>query len=367
MKLSLALVASTLAVAAAAPAAAPAPEGDLFGGKVHFGHAFGVNAAEFNERDSVPVERAAPEGVHMARDFPPHLRGAKWFVDPVGRHAPHAVPCPDKARSRSGLAPSWFPGPLGSLLSRLGLNRPGRASPMGFERLGGHHGPGPVIIDLGAPEQLHSRPRPHRPDIVPVLEGGVVRILPVVNNAGGVQPAAPLLNDADTEHHHGHSVYHHHGHTHGHAGHHGVAVHHGYQGHYGGRHPEAHATLDAMLYKWDMFRTRLGKGLTDLPVPIRSFVIGALVGAVLQVLFSLIFLGIRLGCRGGSCRERRAARRAARQERRAARRAAKEARRASKSTKSARDEKAAEAGFTIDDEVLPSYAEGETDRLVNTA
>ncbi|KAL1407280.1 hypothetical protein Q8F55_006701 [Vanrija albida] len=356
MKLSLILVASTLAVAAAAPAAAPEPEEELWF-KPHFGHAFGVNAAANSERDSVPVERAAPEGAHMARrNLDERWGNAKWFVDPVGRHAP--FPCPDKARSH--LPSRWIPGPLGALLSRLGLHRPGRDSPMGYERIGGHHG-APVIIEL-RPEQLHGRPRPNG-----------VNIHHVGHNAGGFQPQVQPLNKDGSGHHYGHG---HHAHAHHHDGHrvhvepypgghpHLVGVAHSRKPYYAGSHPQAHAALDAMLYKWDMFRVRLGKGLTDLPVPIRSFVIGALVGAVLQVLFSLIFLAIRLGCRDGSCRERRAARRAARQERRAARRAAKEAKRASKAV---RDDKAAEAGFAIDEEVLPSYAEGETDRLVDTA
>ena len=84
------------------------------------------------------------------------------------------------------------------------------------------------------------------------------------------------------------------------------------------------------------------------------FVLGAGIGSLFHLVFAMVFITVRvLRGKRGSCAARRAARRDARRVR-------KEERRAKKA-----------GGIRLEgeehDEVLPSYAEGETDRLVEKA
>lgn len=86
-----------------------------------------------------------------------------------------------------------------------------------------------------------------------------------------------------------------------------------------------------------------------------AFVFGAGVGSILHVIFMIFLITIRL-LRGGktsTCAERRAARKARRAER--------------KAIKAGGVRLEGEEGVATSEEVLPSYAEGETDRLVEKA
>jgi hypothetical protein len=102
---------------------------------------------------------------------------------------------------------------------------------------------------------------------------------------------------------------------------------------------------------------RLGKALSSLSAfeaTAVMFVLGAGLGSLLHLVFAVIFLSVRR-LRGGksTCAERRAARRA----RRAARKEAKEMKKQGQIVLSG----------TENEEVLPSYEEGETARLVEKA
>jgi hypothetical protein len=84
------------------------------------------------------------------------------------------------------------------------------------------------------------------------------------------------------------------------------------------------------------------------------FVLGAGIGSLLHLVFAMIFITVRmLRSQGGSCAARRAARR--------------EARRVRKEERKARKAGGIRLEGEENDEVLPSYAEGETDRLVEKA
>lgn len=90
-----------------------------------------------------------------------------------------------------------------------------------------------------------------------------------------------------------------------------------------------------------------------------AFVLGAGIGSIMHLIFMIFLISIRrlrghAECHGSMSRE---ARRAARRERREARKAAKAAKREGRLRLEGAEQ----------DEVLPSYAEGETERLVEKA
>lgn len=91
-----------------------------------------------------------------------------------------------------------------------------------------------------------------------------------------------------------------------------------------------------------------------------AFVLGAGIGSIMHLVFMIFLISLRrirghAGCRRSS---------ASREERRAAR---KERREARKAAKAAKKEGRVRLEGEEQEEVLPSYAEGETDRLVEKA
>lgn len=305
--------------------------------------------------------------------------GAREAEADANARAPAAekrmMPCPGKAAMAErmrGNAPmgtaSWAPGPLGALLSRLGLNRPH------FEHMadsavvkygkGKHHGEQGSDHSIFVPEDVEGVVQEFEPAL-PIMEGGVVHILPIEGSS-----AVGQASDDDDDHHHkSHHKEHKHK-EHKHKEHkHKDHKHKEYKAkHKGHKHGKHHShKLSSVLAKWNDFSSRICAGFANLPLEARLFVFGALI-AVLQVFFSLIFLAVRL--RRGRGRE---ARREARRQRRDARRQAKAAYKAGKAAlkqnqTDAAAAKQAEAGFAIESEeegeALPSYADGETDQLV---
>lgn len=192
-------------------------------------------------------------------------------------------------------------------------------------------------------EMIHSA----EDRVVPILQGGSVRILPVMDENGEFD-------------HHVEEKHRHHGDWKSLEGKGGVKKHHhhGHHGYRGDRQPKSF-TCRSVARRLAVFEEkltiRLGKALRSL-TPTEGiavmFVLGAGLGSLIHFVFAVIFLTVRR-IRGGksTCAERRAARKT----RRAARKAAKAG------------PIALDGSENENEEVLPSYAEGETAPLVEKA
>ncbi|ORX35115.1 hypothetical protein BD324DRAFT_633930 [Kockovaella imperatae] len=263
-----------------------------------------------------------------------------------------------------------FPGPIGSLLSHLGLT-PGQKAEEDHHRSHIHMEVISTIKDQVASHKESVESFKNRledmihhveSESIPLMEGGIVKIMPIFNNFGDLESPENV--------HHKQAVQHPKFRT-GHwdpdherklriaewdamAGKDGIkAVHHSHHGHHHAAYPHR---------KGRSFGCRLNHALKSLK-PAESlslaFVLGAGIGSLLHLFFMVLLLTIRR-LRGGSCAERKAARRerrAAKAERRAARKAAKAAGKKGGVRLESGDE----------DEVLPAYGEEEHERLVEKA
>lgn len=272
-----------------------------------------------------------------------------------------AHPCPGKMRQSS---------PFSDLFGRLGLARPG---PVHHEH---HHdhaswldpavhrsGDGDGENDKGS--MLVEGWKHHVEEmfggakkILPIMEGGDVKILPF--EEGDDVEGAPRRE------HHGHG--HHDGgrgkHLRPHGGHHWRHK----STSFGSRYvsPPYSRTLTYPIEMLTINTVRLHRAMLHLSPPeavTLAFVLGAGIGSIMHLIFMVFLISIRRirGARGMSCAERRQARR----ERREARRAVKAAKKQGKvRLEGAEHEHQLQHQH---EEVLPSYAEGESDRLVEKA
>lgn len=137
-------------------------------------------------------------------------------------HGQHLAPYGSGQHKGQGSS-SFFPGPIGALLSRLGINRGSHE-----EHRHGWHSHSESSISTGR-HRLFDALREHMEDvqgkIVPLMEGGMVKILPIMNeNSEDGFASVEDVDERQDEHHHRHGdgEHSHHGHAgpHGHHGHH---------------------------------------------------------------------------------------------------------------------------------------------------